>query len=241
MKTLKIFTLMMLIVFIYATAASSDEYSGYFKKDIIDDEVGVNYYKGDDITCRIQNNKCCYETYEGEICVDIKNLSRKKIEKIDLYIKDVKYSDDKAAKIDSCRGGESLEILSDSFKWSYGFTVGSSELTNEKVTVEVSHVLLKNGLPFYTLSLNKVWRGNVDSKCHVIIFSKKDVSEFIEHYNFFAAEFDIEFDLNLEVLLSIRLFSSRPEGNYQNNIVEFNTWLPIDSAENWPPLDPRLL
>jgi hypothetical protein len=217
--------------------AENNTFEGYIKKDIFLEEYNYKLYKGEEIWCEIneKTGECCFGSHSGTMCVDSDVLSKDKIPTVDLYFENVRFSDDDLAVKDACTDGRSIEILPDSFKWSYGFEIKSSEPIEEPVLVEATHIIVKEDMPVYSLAFSKRWEGKIDGKCHVIKFTKEDIDTFLKEYHVIADDLDVQLDLNISVKFVLQIFSKRIEDNYENNMITIYTWLPGDNSTSWPP------
>lgn len=216
---------------------ADEQFRGYVKHDIYLEDLKYKLYKGEQITCvpDAKQNECCYEDEAGTICLKLDYLSSKKVKKVDIYFDSIYFSDDALAEIDVCKNGQPLQKQSDSFVWSYGFRVKSSEPIPEDVLIEVTLLPVKEGMAVHHLSFSKILKGKVDGKCHIVTITKDDIDSFLKKYQNVAKYLAIELDLNVPVNVILQIFSERPEDNYKNNIAIMRTVLPADNNINWPP------
>ncbi len=236
MRTLFRLFLFLISSLTWVTLIEAEEIQGYIKRDIYLQDKEYTLYKGEKITCsRNKKNECCFEEYIGTICIPLNEISIKEVKMIDIYFNKILFTDDELAELDVCKDGQRLQKENDSFVWSYGFFVKSSEPISEDIFVELTHIPLKNDIPIYSLAFSKIWKGKADNKCHIITITKDDIDLFLSKYRNIESYLNIELDLNITVNVIFQVFSKRPESNYKNNIAAMKSLLPADNSLNWPP------
>lgn len=211
-------------------SVAGDACKAYLKRDLSYFDGEVTLPKGSSYDCQVGKSKCCFEMDIGTVCIPLSELSKTPIKKIDISFAQVTVADATSTNKNACKAGKPLPDSSDIYIWSYGFKLNSTEKTDDEVMIEVSHTLKSGSVQIIQPNLTKHWIGQVDHKCHSIIFTRKDVQSFLDEYHKVSKILDVESDLNVYMDVKIKLFTSRTKPKYKELTVRF----PADNALNWP-------
>jgi hypothetical protein len=223
---------------LFCTSAMSQQnrpFDGYLKRDVNIFGGTEILRMGEQISCEISDDgkKCCFEDQAGTACVNIDDVSRKKVSKRDVSIASVSVNQSFSANKTACEDGIDPNEKSDAFIWSYG--VRLQPTVNGRVLIRVSHVAHRGPLTYSLAGMSKIWVGQIDAKCHPFNFTKDNIKLFLNDYKKSGLFLSPSVDSNLDVEVLVEVFSEFEEENYSNNIKKIKTQIPVDGVGSWPP------
>lgn len=235
----KLIIVLLLSIGLVISNSYAQEMNGYLKNriELFNGEYTID--KGVRIKCILNDNgKCCFQEEFGEVCLDKNQISKSEIKKIDLFFQALKFPSENSVK--NCIDGVDVTSdYSDGFHSKYVLSISKSS-ENLPVYVDIRFYFIDGGnRKIVSSSFSKSIFTKADNNCQHITISKKDIKNIISDHDKIKKYLGIDFytssikdTVNGKLIFS--LLSDYNESNYNNNIIEIDVSIPVDTEENWP-------